>query len=152
MILEARCPHELMNKPDKQIHPKRFKYWKLVISTPFEIFIMSVIVLNIVQMGINFENAPVLYVKLLGISDYFFTVIFIGEAYLKLRAYNIRYFDTLSNKFDFFIVVSSIADVIMGLTAEGASESFSMGPQIARMMRVLRVTRVVRLAGKNEGL
>ena len=103
-------------------------------------------------MGINFENAPTMYVFLLGISDYFFTVIFIGECYLKLRAYYFRYFDTTSNKFDFFIVVSSVADVIMGFTAKEASESFSMGPQIARMLRVLRVTRIVRLAGKNEGL
>lgn len=86
------------------------------------------IVLNIVQMGINFENAPVLYVQLLGISDYFFTVIFIGEAYIKMRAYLWRYFDTISNKFDFFIVVSSIADVIMGFTAKEAADSFSMGP------------------------
>ena len=64
-------------------------------------------------MGINFENAPVTYVFLLGISDYFFTVIFVAEAYLKMRAYLWRYFDTISNQFDFFIVVSSIADIIM---------------------------------------
>jgi hypothetical protein len=79
-------------------------------------------------MGINFENAPTIYVFLLDISDYFFTVIFIGEAYLKMRAYSFRYFDTLSNKFDFFIVCSSIADIIMSFTAQQASEQFSLGP------------------------
>jgi hypothetical protein len=79
-------------------------------------------------MGINFENAPLLYVQLLGISDYFFTVIFIAECYLKIRAYSFRYFDTLSNKFDFFIVASSIIDVCMSFMSKEASESFSLGP------------------------
>lgn len=48
MILEQRCPHDLMNKPDKVTHPKRFKYWRIVTSNPFDYFIMAVIVLNIV--------------------------------------------------------------------------------------------------------
>jgi hypothetical protein len=50
------------------------------------------------------------------------------EAYLKLRAYSFRYFDTLSNKFDMFIVVSSLIDVIMGFMSKEASENFSLGP------------------------
>ena len=65
---------------------------------------------------------------MLDISDYFLTVIFIIEAYLKLRAYVWRYFDTLSNKFDAFIVISSVADVIMSLTMKEMSDSFSLGP------------------------
>ena len=115
---------------------------------------MGAIVLNIVQMGINFENAPLLWVQMLDISDYFFNVIFIAECYIKLRAYSFRYFDTISNKFDFFIVASSIIDTALSFTPKepGADDSFSVGPQIARMMRVMRVTRVVRLASKNEGL
>jgi hypothetical protein len=117
-----------MNKPDHNLHPMRYKYWRIVTSKPFDFFIMGVIVLNIVQMGINFENAPLVYVQLLDISDYFFTVIFIVEAYLKIRAYVWRYFDTLSNKFDAFIVISSVADIIMSFTMQDMSESFSLGP------------------------
>jgi Ion transport protein len=75
-----------------------------------------------------------------------------AEAYLKIRAYAFRYFDTLSNKFDAFIVISSIMDILMTLTMKNVSESFSLGPQLARMMRVMRVTRIVRLASRNEGL
>lgn len=48
MIIEQRCPHDLMNKPDKLLHPKRFKYWRIVTSQPFDLFIMAVIVLNII--------------------------------------------------------------------------------------------------------
>jgi hypothetical protein len=101
-------------------------------------------------MGINFENAPTLYVFLVGITNYFFTAVFCAEMYLKFRAYKWRYFDTLQHKFDFFIVCSSIIDILMTLTT--TDSSISIGPQLAKILRVLRVTRVVRLAGKNEGL
>jgi len=43
-------------------------------------------------MGINFENAPVLYAWLLDQTNYFFTVVFIFEMLLKMQAYNWRYF------------------------------------------------------------
>lgn len=62
MIIEQKCEFDLMNKPDYTKHPKRYKYWRIVTSKPFDLFIMTFIVLNIVQMGINFENAPILYV------------------------------------------------------------------------------------------
>jgi hypothetical protein len=48
MIIDQKCPHELMNKPDMLIHPVRYKYWRIVNSKTFEVFILSVIVLNIV--------------------------------------------------------------------------------------------------------
>lgn len=103
-------------------------------------------------MGVNYETASPLYIKLLGISDYFFTFIFVVEAYLKIRAYSWRYLDKTSNKFDCLIVVSSISDIIMSFVLVDGAGSFSIGPQLARMMRVMRVTRIVRLASKNEGL
>ena len=101
-------------------------------------------------MGVIYEDAPVYFTNILIITNYFFTAIFCGEAYLKLRAYSIRYFDTLQNKFDFFICCTSIADIIMSFTP--TSGAFSMAPQIARMLRILRIARIVRLAKKNIGL
>lgn len=56
MIIEQRCEHAIMNKPDAIAHPKRLYYWKIVTSLPFEIFILAVIVLNIIQMGISYET------------------------------------------------------------------------------------------------
>lgn len=58
MIVEQKCEFDLMNKPDFLKHPNRYKYWRIVTSKPFDLFITGVIVLNIVQMGINFEDAP----------------------------------------------------------------------------------------------
>lgn len=80
------------------------------------------IVLNIVQMGIMFENEPVLYTQLLDYSNYIFTFIFTMEAYFKLRAFSYRYFETAWNKFDFFIVVTSLMDIIIGFTSNEGEE------------------------------
>ena len=61
MIVEQTCPFDLMNKPDHIKHPQRYKYWRIVTSTPFDMFITGVIVLNIIQMGINFEDSSELF-------------------------------------------------------------------------------------------
>lgn len=43
-------------------------------------------------MGMNFEDASLFYMKLLDISNYGFTAVFIMEMYFKVRAYGWRYF------------------------------------------------------------
>jgi len=44
------------------------------------------------------------------------------EAYFKLRAFSYRYFETAWNKFDFFIVVTSLMDIIIGFTSNEGEE------------------------------
>lgn len=141
-----------MNKPNPHVHPRRYKAWKIVNSMPFDLGIMAVIILNIIQMGISFENEPPMYTYLLDLSNYFFTAIFLIEMLLKLQAYSWRYFETSWNKFDCLIVLSSLVDIILTWTSSSKNSALSVGPQIARIMRVLRVTRIIKLAGKNEGL
>lgn len=48
MIVDQRCDHSIMNKPDGAIHPKRLYYWNIVSSNAFEVGILMIIVLNIV--------------------------------------------------------------------------------------------------------
>lgn len=88
------------------------------------------------------------------ITNIIFTIIFIIEAVLKLIAYGRTYFDNSWNNFDFFVVISSILDMILKLLENigGESNFLAVAPQLARVMRVMRVTRVVRLAGKDDGL
>ena len=95
-----------------------------------------------------------MYSLFLDLSNYFFTFIFFMEMYLKMRAYFWRYFETSWNKFDFFIVMSSLFDIGFSLasTEGGENEALSVMPQVARILRVLRVTRIVRLAKHAKGL
>ena len=49
--------------------------------------------------------------EFLSVSNLIFTIIFLLEAILKLLVYGWAYFRTGWNKFDFFVVVSSIMDL-----------------------------------------
>ena len=58
----------------------------------------------------------------LKISNYIFTAIFFIEAALKFYVYRSHYFKTGWNKFDFFVVASSLIDLALELalpTPEG---------------------------------
>lgn len=48
MIIDQRCEHATMNKPNPHVHPRRYKAWKIVNSEAFEYTIMAVIILNII--------------------------------------------------------------------------------------------------------
>ena len=55
------------------------------------------------------------------------------------------------NKFDLFVVCSSIIDLIMNSMGNGIA-FLRVGPQLARIMRVLRVTRLMKLVKSMQGL
>jgi len=96
----------------------------------------------------------------LSITNYIFTAIFLFEAILKLYVYRGSYFYTGWNKFDFFVVASSLIDLGLEIALaqnsgggdEDKSNILKVGPQLARVLRVLRVSRILRLAGRFEEL
>ena len=148
LILTTEPEYESTNVPE---NPNRKKFHILVTSYQFDIVIMGCIILNMIQMALTYETITDTMVQVLRVSNYIFSAIFFIEAVLKLIAFGKSYFRNSWNKFDFFVVVSSIFDVILEIM--GSSMSWlSAGPQIARVMRVLRVTRVLRLFGKAKGL
>lgn len=89
---------------------------------------MICIVLNMLQMALDHEGAGPGTLKFLQVSNYFFTGIFLIEAILKLYVYRCPYFKTSWNKFDFFVVASSLVDLAIELsipTPEGGNETSS---------------------------
>lgn len=121
---------------------------------------MICIVLNMFQMALDHDGASPSMVTFLKVSNYIFTAIFLVEALLKLYVYREHYFKTGWNKFDFFVVASSLIDLGLELampkpdggSEDSSSQILSVGPQLARVMRVMRVTRVLRLANKYKSL
>ena len=72
---------------------------------------------------------------------------------LKLFGLGIEtYFKNPWNRFDCFIVSTSILDLIMTYAGASALSFLKAGPQIARVFRVLRVTRLLRLIKKFHDL
>ena len=120
-------------------------------STFLDNFIMVIIGLNMISMAMNYENCHPFYDKGLTIANYIFTGIFIAECCIKLLSYGLAYFHGGWNRFDFFVVVASIADLIIA-NVDGIDAAFLKSFQIIRVLRVLRVTRVLRLVKSLKGL
>ena len=97
---------------------------------------MVCIVLNMLQMALDHEGASPEMLMFLRVSNYFFTGIFLVEAIIKLYVYRRAYFKTAWNKFDFFVVVSSLIDLLLefllpkpeGGNTEDSSQILSVGP------------------------
>lgn len=149
LILSASPDYETTNVPKQKW---RLQFHNLVSSTKFDLVIMSFIMLNMVQMAVMYETQSESLTVVLKYFNYVFTAVFIIEAILKLIAFGRTYFNNAWNKFDFFVVLSSIFDLMLETMDDNSLEWLSVGPQLGRVMRVLRVTRVLRLAGKAEGL
>mmetsp|Transcript_7183 Transcript_7183/g.12108 ORF Transcript_7183/g.12108 Transcript_7183/m.12108 type:complete len:1503 (-) Transcript_7183:75-4583(-) len=149
LILTASPEYESTNVPKSE---RRKKFHRLVSSPEFDVIIMTCILLNMLQMACLHENMSGSFEQFLRFTNYIFTTVFIVEGYLKLVAFGKSYFYNSWNRFDFFVVISSIFDLLLEQMENSSLDFLSVGPQLARVMRVLRVTRVLRLAGKAEGL
>jgi len=87
-------------------------------------------------MALDHEGASPGMLDFLKVTNYIFTTIFLLECILKLYVYRRHYFKTAWNKFDFFVVSSSIIDLGLefalpkseGGQDEGGSAILSVGP------------------------
>jgi hypothetical protein len=79
-------------------------------------------------MAMLYETAPQIYQKALEYFNYFFTFVFAFEAILKMIAFGPRYFVNNWNKFDFFVVLSSILDIFINLLNTINSKFLRVGP------------------------
>jgi len=89
---------------------------------------MTVIVLNMLTMGMDVENSHDSYDWFLKVVNICFSVIFFCEACLKLVAYGSTYFQNSWNKFDFFVVVTSVIDIVMMAFENQALSSLASAP------------------------
>jgi len=149
LILSAVPDYESTNVPKSEF---RKKFHDLVSLPKFDAFIMSIIILNMIQMAMLTDQMTVNMMSLMSFTNYIFTVIFIIEAILKIIAFGGSYLHNNWNRFDFFVVLASIFDIVLVVFDFDGGAALSVLPKIARVMRVLRVTRILRLAGKAKSL
>lgn len=74
------------------------------------------------------------------------------EMITKMIAFGKSYFDNSWNKFDFFVVNAAVFDIILNNMNSNALSVIAFAPSLAKVMRVLRVTRIIKLASKAKGL
>lgn len=113
---------------------------------------MLCIVLNILTMALSYEGSSAEYNLVLGNINYFFTAVFILEFICKLIGLGRKaYWYSAWNKFDFFVVMASIIDILMDSLGQSFISFLRVGPQLARIIRVLRVTRLLKLVKSLRG-
>ncbi|KAL5275640.1 cac family protein [Megaselia abdita] len=130
-------------RPLERYMPKRrdtFKYkvWRIVVSTPFEYFIMMLIVFNTLLLMMKFHGAPKTHLELLAKMNLVFTICFTVECVMKIYALGIKnFFKDPWNIFDLITVLGSIVDA---LWMEFGSSSINVG-----FLRLFRAARLIKL-------
>lgn len=91
MIIDAKIPIGATHKP--RVKQKwRLKAYNLVTAHVFEVGILVIIVLNMLQMAFTFEGSSGAINSFMDMTNYIFTAIFIIEASLKILAFRWAYF------------------------------------------------------------
>ena len=142
--------------PAKLPKPPRMPYlrpfFNLVTSKHFDIFITVVIISNILVMAIDFhhiEEYPGYYNFYTGALAFFGNVYY-AECVLKILGLGFAsYFRDSWNRFDFFLVTTSLLDQF---AADMMAKVMPIPPMLMRMLRVLRIMRIMRLLKGFKGL
>ena len=134
---------------DKPAAEWRQNFYYLVTSTKFEVTIMVIIMLNMVQMGSDwFEPNPEWagfmpgYKDGMQIINYIFFGLYVVEMFLKWVGLGVnQYFKNYWNMFDFCLVIISLIDVIL---SQQEGDFFFPAP-VLRVLRLFRVARILRI-------
>ncbi|GLC62201.1 Caveolin-2 [Pleodorina starrii] len=120
--------------------------YTLASSRAFEVLMLGVILANVAFMAMVHWDMGAGWQAVMSNSNLVFTCIFVAEAALKLTAFGPRhYFRDGWNCFDFFVVVVSVASVVLDFSN---THAISFMP----VLRVLRVVRVIRLIRHARGM
>ncbi|XP_060539344.1 sodium channel protein type 5 subunit alpha-like [Pantherophis guttatus] len=120
----------------------------IVNKQAFELFIISLIFLNVVVMAVEYEGQDVAADQLLEKINCVFVALFTGECIMKLLALRFYFFKDPWNIFDLVVVILSI----ISLAATQLWRRLNFPPTILRVIRVIRISRLLRLIRGARGL
>ncbi|XP_076627344.1 calcium voltage-gated channel subunit cacophony isoform X20 [Colletes latitarsis] len=133
--IQARPLERYMPKERNSV---KYKIWRIVVSTPFEYFIMILIVLNTLLLMMKYHEAPPILLDTLTVVNLVVTLLFLIECILKLVAFGCKnFFKDAWNTFDFITVIGSIVDA---LVIEFGENFINVG-----FLRLFRAARLIKL-------
>lgn len=129
----------------------QYKIWVLVMSKPFDTFILVLIALNTgVLMSQHYRQGQE-FTDILMYLNIAFTILYIVEAGLKFIALRLNYFRDYWNIFDFIVVLGGLLDVVVTVVdrfseTEGENNTFGIGidPSMFRLFRAARLIKLLR--------
>ncbi|KAG5316037.1 CAC1A protein, partial [Pseudoatta argentina] len=108
-IIQARPLERYMPKERNSV---KYKIWRIVVSTPFEYFIMILIVLNAILLMMKFYRQSESYENMLKYMNIFFTGMFTVEGVLKIAAFGVKYHKTSVILLDFLTIVNLVVTLL----------------------------------------
>ena len=139
-------------KPIRMVTRPKNKFMKFCYdmseNQKFEVVITIIILLNMVQMAMEHDNAKEQFTNAMFITNYVFTVIYTLEAMLKIIGTRKFYFYKSWNIFDFVIVVFAW----LGIAMDSVIPNSVIDPSILRSFRVFRVARILRIIQMAKGI
>ncbi|OWZ15606.1 Voltage-gated Ion Channel, partial [Phytophthora megakarya] len=127
-------------------HPVRRAVFFFVRHKRFDWFIMICITINMLLMASQYYGQSTHQTIIVENLNELFAAIFTTEATLKIIAYGTAYFEDNWNRFDFFVVVSTLLSVVLDSLTTASLQT------LALVVRVLRVTRIIRLVKASNGI
>ncbi|XP_037900824.1 voltage-dependent calcium channel type A subunit alpha-1 isoform X4 [Glossina fuscipes] len=119
----------------------KYKVWRIVVSTPFEYFIMMLIVFNTLLLMMKYHNQGDMYEKSLKYINMGFTGMFSVETVLKIIGFGVKnFFKDPWNIFDLITVLGSIVDALWMEFGHDDSSSINVG-----FLRLFRAARLIKL-------
>ncbi|CAH0722289.1 unnamed protein product, partial [Brenthis ino] len=108
----------------------KYKVWRIVVSTPFEYFIMALIVLNTLLLMMKYYNQNDVYAEILKYSNMGFTGMFSVETVLKIIAYGVKFHEAPPMLMDVLTVMNIVftffflLETVLKLIAFGCTNFF----------------------------
>nr|XP_058951235.1 voltage-dependent N-type calcium channel subunit alpha-1B-like isoform X1 [Pocillopora verrucosa]XP_058951236.1 voltage-dependent N-type calcium channel subunit alpha-1B-like isoform X1 [Pocillopora verrucosa]XP_058951237.1 voltage-dependent N-type calcium channel subunit alpha-1B-like isoform X1 [Pocillopora verrucosa]XP_058951238.1 voltage-dependent N-type calcium channel subunit alpha-1B-like isoform X1 [Pocillopora verrucosa] len=130
----------------------QYKVWVIVMSKPFDTFILVLIALNTGVLMSQHYKQDEQYTDILMYLNIAFTVLYMIEAGLKFFALRLKYFRDYWNIFDFIVVLGGLMDVLVTVydkfaketQQEGGSLDIGIDPSMFRLFRAARLIKLLR--------
>jgi voltage-dependent calcium channel T type alpha-1G len=133
------------------LHPIRRRCAAIISNQDFQTFINLVILASCCAMMAERPNIPQDQQEVLDFTNLGFSLVFIAEAVFKIIALGFSiYLRSIWNKLDFFIVLTSIADIVISFLVPRSSAARII--KVAKIMRIFRAVRPLKVVLQSEGL
>ncbi|XP_061909055.1 dihydropyridine-sensitive L-type skeletal muscle calcium channel subunit alpha-1-like [Entelurus aequoreus] len=119
----------------------RMKCLVFVKTRAFYWLVMLLVLLNTLTIATEYHHQPAWLTSLQDVASRVLLVLFVIEMFVKMYALGPRaYFMSLFNRFDFFVVICGILEMIM----LSAGEVTPLGFSVLRCIRLLRILKVTK--------
>jgi hypothetical protein len=146
---EELCEDDANTMENKIVHDSKIRQWayRLMHHKHFEVLMAVLIFLNVLIMAVEHLDQSDAITAFLTASNYIFTGVYIVEMVIKITGVGFGiYFQSSWNRFDSFVVLTSLIGVMF------RGQALMSNSSTLQALRILRVARILKLMKVATGL